>query len=250
MKPIELTGKIALITGASQGLGAAIARILYEAGASVAINYYPDSAGANLEKAEKLVADLGQRARSFPCDVSDPAAVSSLATGVHHHFGALDIVINNAGIIRDRTLSKMSDEEWNAVIDTNLTGVFQVCRATAPLLGDGGRIINLASISAVVGLFGQANYAAAKAGVIGLTKTLSRELGRRAITVNAVAPGLALTEMGQAVPESVRKEWLTAIPLGRFAEPEEIAHAVLLLASPLASYITGHTLHVNGGWYA
>ncbi len=248
---IDLTGKSALITGASQGLGAAMARALHQAGAAVALNYFPDAAGANAANAEALAQELGAaRAAAFPADVRDAAAVAALAQAVHTHFGQLDIVVNNAGIARDRTLAKMSDAEWQSVIDTNLTGVFHVCRAAAPLLAEGGRIVNLSSVSAVVGTFGQANYVAAKAGVIGLTKTLSRELGRRGITVNAVAPGLVLTELGQTVPEPVRAEWLKAIPLGRFAEPHEIAGAVLFLCSPLASYMTGQTLHVNGGWYA
>ena len=251
MKTINLSGRVALVTGASQGLGAAIARVLHEAGASVAINYYPDAAGGNEANARRLAESLGaERAVILPGDVSDSSSAESLCRAAHAHFGGLDIVVNNAGIARDRTLAKMSDEEWNAVINTNLSGTFHICRAAAPLLGDGGRIVNLASISALVGLFGQANYAAAKAGVIGLTRTLSRELARRAITVNAVAPGLVLTEMGKTVPEKVREQWIASIPLGRFGEPEEIANAVLFLASPLASYITGQTLQVNGGWHA
>jgi len=250
MRTIDLSGKAALITGASQGLGAAIAGALHAAGAAVAINYFPDPEGVNAANAERLCGQLGDRAVALPGDVTDPSAGERLCAETVERYGCLDILVNNAGIVRDRTLAKMSDEEWNAVIGTNLTGVFRLCRAAAPRLREGGRIVNLASISALVGLFGQGNYAAAKAGVIGLTRTLSRELGRRAITVNAVAPGLVLTEMGKSVPETVREQWLASIPLGRFGEPREIADAVLFLASPLASYITGQTLQVNGGWYA
>ncbi|HWL54556.1 MAG TPA: SDR family oxidoreductase [Chthoniobacteraceae bacterium] len=250
MIAIDLTGKNALVTGASQGLGAAIAARLHEAGASVALNYFPDDAGENQRRAEQLVERLGPRSAAFPADVRDSQAVAQLCQAVVDRFGPLDLLVNNAGIVRDRTVAKMSDDEWSAVIDTNLSGVFRVCRAGAALLRDGGRIVNLASVSASVGLFGQGNYAAAKAGVLGLTRTLSRELARQNITVNAVAPGLVLTEMGQTVPEAIRDRWCSEIPLGRFAEPQEIADAVLFLCSDLASYVTGQTLHLNGGWYA
>ena len=162
--------------------------------------------------------------------------------------GRLDIVVNNAAVIRDRTLVKMSDSEWQEVIDTNLTGVFHVCRAAAELISDGGRIVNMASISGVVGFYGQVNYSAAKAGVIAITKVLSKELAKRRITVNAVSPGVVLTEMGQTIPKEVQADMLKQIPLGRFAEPQEIAGVVLFLCSDLASYVTGQTLHVNGGW--
>ncbi len=250
MIAIDLSGKNALVTGASQGLGEAIATRFHEAGACVAINYFPDQEGVQQRKAENLVKRLGSRSAAFAADVCHSGEVQQLCAAAVERFGPLDIIINNAGIVRDRTLAKMTDEEWDAVIDTNLSGVFRVCRAGAPLLRDGGRIVNLSSVSAAVGLFGQSNYAAAKAGVIGLTRTLSRELARRNITVNAVAPGLVLTEMGQTVPEAVREKWSAEIPLGRFAEPREIADAVLFLCSDLASYLTGQTLHLNGGWYA
>ncbi|NNE93024.1 MAG: SDR family oxidoreductase, partial [Verrucomicrobiales bacterium] len=189
------------------------------------------------------------RAEAIAGDVRNPDSVNSLLDQAGERFGEIDIVVNNAAILRDRTLQKMSDEEWSAVIETNLTGVFHVCRSAAERLPDGGRIVNLASISGVTGFFGQANYASAKAGVIGLTKTLSRELAKRNITVNAVAPGVALTEMGKSIPEAGREAMLTQIPLGRFAEPEEISNVILFLCSDLASYMTGQTIHVNGGWY-
>ncbi len=163
--------------------------------------------------------------------------------------GGLDILVNNAGILRDRSIKKMTGAEWQDVIDTNLTGVFNVCQAAAERLNDNGRIVSIASLAAVMGFFGQANYAAAKAGVIALTKVLSKEVARKSITVNAVAPGVILTEMGKAIPEESRAAMLGQIPLGRFAEPHEIADVVLFLASDLASYMTGQTLHVNGGWW-
>jgi 3-oxoacyl-[acyl-carrier protein] reductase len=157
--------------------------------------------------------------------------------------------VNNAGIIRDKTIRKLTHEQWRDVLDTNLTGVFNVCKAAADRVRDGGRIVNLSSISAAVGFFGQSNYAASKAGVIGLTKVLSKELARRRITVNAVAPGVVLTEMGRSIPEEVREAMLGQIPLGRFAEPEEVSSVIVFLCSELASYVTGQTLHVNGGWW-
>ena len=164
-------------------------------------------------------------------------------------FGSLDILINNAAICRDKSIKKMTPEIWQSVIDTNLTGVFNTCHAVAERLADGGRIINLASIAAVVGFFGQSNYAASKAGVVGLTKVLSREMAKRQITVNAVAPGMVITEMAQLVPEEVRAEILKQIPLGRFGQAEEISKVVLFLTSDMASYVTGQTVHVNGGWW-
>ena len=164
--------------------------------------------------------------------------------------GRLDILVNNAGILRDRSFKKMSQMEWSDVIDTNLTGVFNSCKASLPFLNDGGAIVNVASLSAVTGFFGQSNYAAAKAGVVTLTKVLSKELARQKIRVNAVAPGVVDTQMGQSIPEENRKAMLTNIPLNRFAEPTEIGDVILFLASDLSSYVTGQTIHVNGGWWA
>src|SRR5690606_28012073 len=169
---------------------------------------------------------------------------------VQAKFGRIDFLINNAAILRDRTVKKLTDGEWNAVVETNLSAVFRVSQAALPYLQDGGRISNMASISGVVGFFGQANYASAKAGVMALTKVLSRELAARRINVNAVAPGVVLTEMGASIPEAARQQMLTQIPLARFGEPEEIASVILFLCSDLSSYITGQTLHVNGGWWA
>jgi 3-oxoacyl-[acyl-carrier protein] reductase len=247
---INLGGKVALVTGAGQGLGLATATCLHDAGAVLVINYQPDATGRNAALAEEAAGRLVERALALPADVRDPGQVDSMMAAIRERFGRLDIVVNNAAVIRDRTLRKMTDEDWQAVIQTDLTGVFHVCRAATSVISDGGRIVNLASISGVVGFFGQANYAAAKAGVIALTKVLSKELASRRITVNAVAPGVVLTEMGKAIPDEVRAKMLAEIPLNRFGEPEEIAHAIAFLASDLAAYITGQTVHVNGGWWS
>lgn len=248
MLSLDLFGRVALITGGGRGLGLATARALWSAGATVAINYFADPEGVNRALAEAAATELADRAFAIEADVRDASAVSAMVDQLVQRCGGLDIVVNNAAILADRTVKNMTAEQWQAVIDTNLTGVFNVCKAAAAVLRDGGRIVNLASISAAVGFFGQANYAAAKSGVIGLTKVLSRELARRRITVNAVAPGVVLTDMGRSIPEEVRAEMLKSIPLGRFGEPEEIANVILFLCSDLASYVTGQTIHVNGGW--
>ena len=248
MKAIDLSGKVALVTGASQGLGSATTRALHAAGATVVINFFPDPDKVNEARAQVLAAELGERCLFVGADVRDPSAVDRMFEAVCASLGGIDIVVNNAAVLRDRTIRNMTDEDWQAVIDTNLTGVFHMNRAAARHLRDDGRIVSMASIAATVGFFGQANYAAAKAGVAAMTRVLSRELARRRITVNAVAPGVVLTEMGKSIPEGVRESMLAQIPLGRFGEPDEIANVILFLCSPLASYMTGQTLHVNGGW--
>jgi 3-oxoacyl-[acyl-carrier protein] reductase len=246
MISIDLSGKTAVVTGASQGLGEATARLLHRAGAGVVVNYI--DLGPCRANAEGIASQLGENALAVEADVRSPERVERMFEEAAKRFGGVDIVVNNAGIIRDRTVRKMSPEEWKQVIDTNLTGVFNVCKSASERLREGGRIVNLASISGVVGFFGQANYAAAKAGVIALTKVLSKELARKRITVNAVAPGVVLTEMGKSIPEDVRAGMLVNIPLARFGEPQDIANAILFLCSDLASYVSGQTLHVNGGW--
>lgn len=179
----------------------------------------------------------------------DRPAVEAMLDQVIQKVKRLDIVVNNAAIIRDRSLKNMSDDEWSSVIDTNLTGVFNVCKAANSPLADDGRIVSMASVSGSIGFYGQANYSSAKAGVMALTKVLSKKLAPRNITVNAVAPGVVMTEMAKTIPDSVRKQMMANIPLQRFGEPEEIANVILFLCSPLATYITGQTIHVNGGWW-
>lgn len=249
MTTIDLSGKVAVVTGGGQGLGLATATALHNSGASVVLNYFEDSSGANRQRATEAATKLGERAIALAADVRDRAAVEAMLDRVVQKFQRLDIAINNAAIIRDRSVKKMSDDEWSDVIETNLTGVYNVCKATQARLADGGRIVSMASISGVIGFYGQANYSSAKAGVIALTKVLSKELAAKNITVNAVAPGVVLTEMGQSIPEEARQQMLASIPLHRFGEPEEIANVILFLCSPLASYVTGQTIHVNGGWW-
>ena len=249
MTAIDLSGKTALVTGGGQGLGAATAEALAGAGARVVINYFDDAGGMNRARAEQTAGAIGASAAAMEADVRDPAALAAMFDAIAARFGGIDIVVNNAAILRDRSVKKMTAEEWQSVIDTNLTGVFNVSRLAAERLADGGRIVNLSSIAAFEGFFGQANYAAAKAGVAALTRVLARELARRRITVNAVAPGVVLTEMGRSIPEEVRAQMLTSIPLGRFGEPKEIADVILFLASDLASYVTGQVIHASGGWW-
>ncbi|MFN6109093.1 MAG: 3-oxoacyl-ACP reductase family protein [Planctomycetota bacterium] len=250
MKSIDLKGKTAIVTGGGQGIGRAIATALHSAGANVVVNYFAAAAGRNRELAEGFARELGERAVAAVADVRNPAELAGLVEIAVSRFGGLDFLVNNAGILRDKSFRKMTSGDWQDVIDTNLTGVFNACQAAAEKLRDGGAIVNVASLSAAMGFFGQANYASAKAGVVTLTKVLSKELARRNIRVNAVAPGVINTEMGQSIPEENRKVMLTNIPLGRFGEPEEIANVVLFLCSDLASYVTGQTVHINGGWYA
>lgn len=249
MHTIDLSGKVAIVTGGGQGLGLATATALHGAGAVVVLNYFDDPGGTNRQRAVAAAAQLGERASAAAADVRDRPALETMFDHVIQQHGHLDIVINNAGIIRDRTIRKMSDDEWSDVIDTNLTGVYNVCKTAQSRLAEGGRIVSMASISGVIGFYGQANYSSAKAGVIALTKVVSKELASKNITVNAVAPGVVLTEMGQSIPDEAREQMLTSIPLHRFGEPEEIANVILFLCSPMASYVTGQTIHVNGGWY-
>jgi len=250
MRSIDLSGKTAIVTGGGQGIGKATGAALHAAGANVVLNYFPDGDGANQKIAEAAASEFGDRATALAADVRNMDDMSQMAETTVERFGGLDIVVNNAGILRDRSFKKMSQNEWQDVIDTNLTGVFNSCKAAVAHLGEGGAIINVASLSAVTGFFGQANYASAKAGVMTLTKVLSKELARGNVRVNSVAPGVVMTEMGESIPEENRKAMLANVPLNRFAQPSEIADVILFLASDLSSYVTGQTIHVNGGWWA
>ncbi|WP_408010952.1 3-oxoacyl-[acyl-carrier-protein] reductase [Pseudalkalibacillus sp. A8] len=242
-----LNGKTALVTGASRGIGRAIAIELAKQGASVAVNY-----SGSEEKARQVVEEIqenGGKAFAIQSDVSSMDSVTAMIKEVITTYGSLDILVNNAGITRDNLLMRMKEEEWDAVINTNLKGVFNCTKVvTRQMMKQrAGRIINIASIVGVSGNPGQANYVAAKAGVIGLTKTTAKELSSRGITVNAVAPGFIETDMTDALEGSVKDEMLKQIPLARLGRPEDIAAAVRFLASDESSYITGQTIHVDGG---
>jgi len=247
---IDLSSRIALVTGASQGIGAQIARTFHRAGATVALNH-PD-VGSTRHDAETLATELNAvRAGSalvVAADVADAVAVRTMMATLQRQCGGIDFLVNNAAIIRDRTIAKMSLDEWQAVIDVNLSGVFHCCKFGLEIMRDGGAIVSLGSIAAIQGFYGQANYAAAKAGVQAMMRVLSREGARRGIRANAIAPGVIETAMAATIPESVRTEMLKQIPLARLGAPQDVANVVLFLCSPLAGYVTGQTLEVNGGW--
>lgn len=242
-----LEGKVAVVTGASRGIGKAIALKLASQGAKVVINY-----NGSEEKAKEVQAQIeteGGKAVIYRCDVSDYGACQTFIQDVIKTEGSMDILVNNAGITRDGLLMKMSEEDFDRVIDTNLKGAFHTIRFAARqmLKQRSGRIINMASVVGVTGNAGQANYAASKAGVIGLTKATARELASRGITVNAVAPGFIETDMTAVLPEKVKEASVSQIPLGKFGSSEQVASAVAFLASSDAAYITGQVLHVDGG---
>ena len=242
-----LEGKVAVVTGASRGIGRAIALRLAQEKAAVVINY-----NGSREKAEEVVQEIeaaGGTACAIQCDVSDFSACEAFFKEVTERYGRVDILVNNAGVTRDGLLMKMSEEDFDKVVDTNLKGTFNCIRFVARQMikQRGGRIINMASVSGVMGNAGQANYSASKAGVIGLTKSVARELASRGITVNAVAPGFINTEMTAVLSDKVKEGAVTQIPLGTFGETEDIANAVAFLASDGARYITGQVLSVDGG---
>ena len=239
----DLTGKTALVTGASGGIGGAIARALHGAGATVALS------GTRTAPLEALAADLGERAHVLPCDLSDPAAVEALPKVAAEAMGAVDILVNNAGITRDQLFMRMSDADWDAVIAVNLTSVMRLSRGVlrGMMKARWGRIVNISSVVGVTGNPGQANYVASKAGVIGMSKSLAQEVASRGITVNCVAPGFIATAMTGALNDGQKARISAQIPAGRMGKPDEIDAAALYLASPEAAYVTGQTLHVNGG---
>lgn len=239
----DLTGKTALITGATGGIGAAIAKALHKAGATVAIS------GTRQPALDALKAELGERVFTIACNLGDPADVEKLVPAAEAAMGGLDILVNNAGVTKDGLAMRMKDEDWQNVIDINLTSNFRLSRAAMKgmMKKRQGRIINVTSIVGVTGNPGQANYVASKAGLIGLTKSLAQELATRNVTVNCVAPGFIATPMTDVLNEKQKEAILGRIPSGRMGGPEDIAAAVLYLASNEAGYVTGQTLHVNGG---
>lgn len=245
-------GKVVLVTGSSRGMGAAILEAFAKAGATCILNYLDDPAGQNRLDAERTAERL--RAHSVPVHIIDADvrrfdSVERLMRRIGEAAGGLDILVNNAGICLDRTVKKMSLDEWKSVLETNLDGVFYCSKLAAEIMRDEGRIVNISSISGIVGIHGQANYAAAKAGVIALTKVMAKELARRQITVNAVAPGLIQTPMLGVIRPEVLEGYAKQIPVGRLGQPEDVAHAVLFLACEESGYITGQTLPLTGGWH-
>lgn len=243
-----LQGQIALVTGASRGIGQAIALALGNAGATV-IGTATSEQGARAIGEYLAAANIA--GRGMKLDVCDAGEVDAVVATIEKDFGAVNVLVNNAGITRDNLLMRMKDEEWDAIMATNLTSVFRLSRAVlrAMMKARAGRIISIASVVGAMGNAGQTNYSAAKAGIMGFTKSLAREVGSRNITVNCVAPGFIDTDMTRALPEAQRQALLAHIPLGRLGSAEDIAQAVLFLASPAAGYVSGTTLHVNGGMY-
>ena len=240
------SGEIVLVTGASRGIGAAIADTLAARGAKVIGTATSDSGAQAISERMSAWAGVGRK-----LDVSDGAAVEALIDAIAAEFGPISILVNNAGITRDQLLLRMKDEDWNAILDTNLSSVFRTSKAVmrGMMKARKGRIINIASVIGLTGNAGQSNYAAAKAGIIAFSKSLAKEIGSRGVTVNVVAPGFIETDMTRALPDAQKDAMQGQIALGRFGAPADIAEAVAFLASPAAAYITGETLHVNGGMY-
>ncbi len=242
---MNLEGKIALVTGASRGIGRAIAELLVERGATVIGTATSESGAAAISEY------LGENGKGLALNVTDVESIEATLKTINDEYGVIDILVNNAGITRDNLLMRMKDDEWNDIIDTNLTPIFRMSKAVlrGMMKKRQGRIINVGSVVGTMGNAGQTNYAAAKAGVIGFTKSMAREVASRGVTVNTVAPGFIETDMTKALNDDQRAATLANVPAGRLGDPREIASAVAFLASPEAAYITGETLHVNGGMY-
>jgi 3-oxoacyl-[acyl-carrier protein] reductase len=245
---LDFTGKIVLVTGSSRGIGAETIKAFGNRGAKCVVNYVVDPEGKNKADAQNVAQALSDPLL-VECDVSNPTQVESMMMEIGDKRGGLDVLVNNSGIIRDRTMKKMTLEEFENVLRVNLSGTFNATQKAAAVLRNGGRIINLSSVSGQMGLFGQANYSSSKAAIIALTKVSARELARNQITVNAVAPGFIDVGMSKGMPDEVTQNFIKQIPLGRLGDVNEIVNAILFLASPMASYITGHVLNVNGGYY-
>jgi len=246
--PLDFTGKIVLVTGSSRGIGAEMIKAFGAHGAQCVVNYVADIQGQNKTDAESIAREL-EAPLVIECDVTQPEQVEVMMKQIQDRHGGFDILVNNSGIINDRTIKKMSPDDFESVVRVNLTGTFIVTQKAGAILRNGGRIINMSSVSGQMGLFGQANYSSSKAGIIALTKVSAREFARQNITVNAIAPGFIDVGMSKGVPQEAMQSFIKQIPLGRLGDVSEIVNAALFLASPMASYITGHILNVNGGFY-
>ena len=248
MSDFDFTGKVVLVTGSSRGIGEKLITAFGKCGAACVVNYIADPEGQNKADAENVAREL-KDPLLIECDVTQPKQVESMMKQIQERHSGLDILVNNSGVIRDRTIRKMSMEEFESVVRVNLIGTFTVTQKAITVLRNGGRIVNLSSVSGQMGLFGQANYSSSKAAVIALTKVSAREFARQNITVNAIAPGFIDVGMSKGMPEEAAQNFIKQIPLGRLGNVNEIVDATLFLASPMASYITGHVLNVNGGFY-
>lgn len=246
--PLDFSGKVVLVTGSSRGIGAEMIQAFAKRGARCAVNYIADAKGQNKADAESVAKEI-KDALVVECDVTKPEQAEAMMAQIGEKFEGLDVLVNNSGIIRDRTIKKLTFDEFESVLRVNLAGTFNVTQKAAAVLRQNGRIINLSSVSGQMGLFGQANYSSSKAAIIALTKVSAREFARQQITVNAIAPGFIDVGMSKGMPENVTAEFNKQIPLGRLGDAHEIVDAALFLASPMASYITGHVLNVNGGFY-
>ena len=246
--PFDFTGKVVLVTGSSRGIGAEMIKAFGAREAKCVVNYVVDPAGQNKTDATNVANEL-KEPLVIECDVTQPDQVEAMMKQIQDRHGGLDILVNNSGIIRDRTIKKMSMEEFESIVRVNLVGTFNVTQKAAAVLRNGGRIVNLSSVSGQMGLFGQANYSSSKAAIIALTKVSAREFARQNITVNAIAPGFIDIGMSKGMPDEVTQNFIKQVPLGRLGDVKEIVDAALFLASPMASYITGHVLNVNGGFY-
>lgn len=246
--PLDFTGKTVLVTGSSRGIGAEMIKAFGARGANCVVNYIADPDGTNKADAANVGAGL-REPLVIECDVTKPEQIEAMMKQIQERHEGLDVLVNNSGIIRDRTMKKMALEEFESVLRVNVTGTFNVTKAAAAVLRNDGRVINLSSVSGQMGLFGQANYSSSKAAIIALTKVSARELARQNITVNAIAPGFIDVGMSKGMPDEVTENFKKQIPLGRLGDVQEIVNAALFLASPMASYVTGHVLNVNGGYY-
>jgi len=245
---LDFAGKVVLVTGSSRGIGAEMIKAFGKHGAQCVVNYVADAEGRNKADAMNVANEL-EEPLVIESDVTQPAQVEAMMKHIQDRHGGLDVLVNNSGIISDRTIKKMSMDEFERVIRVNLVGTFTVTQKAAAILRSGGRIINMSSVSGQMGLFGQANYSSSKAGIIALTKVSAREFARQNITVNAIAPGFIDVGMSKGVPEETMQSFIKQIPLGRLGDVNEIVNAALFLASPMSSYITGQVLNVNGGFY-